>query len=68
MTTLEKLTKALELLDKAYQRKTGYEKWDSSAIWFDTKEQRDNIKRINRTIERLRQYCRDKCINLLTKI
>lgn len=68
MTNLSKLSKGLELLERARVRKMGYQKWDESAIWFSNYEQEHNIKIIDKAISRLENYCREKCQTILINI
>lgn len=68
MTDIEKLSKAMLLLEYARLRKTGYQRWDKSAIWFCQKEQVQKIATMERLILRLQNYCRQKAINILIQI
>ena len=61
MTNIEKLNRGLELLDKAKQRKIGYEKWNKQAIWFSSYEQESKVKTATAMIVRLQSYCVHLC-------
>lgn len=65
---LFKLAKGLELLAKAKVRKIGYEKWNTSAIWFSDSEQIRRVEIIEVVIMRLENYCREKCKCIMINI
>ena len=67
-TNIYKLAKGIELLTSARVRKIGYEKWDRSAIWFSTYEQKHSIEIIEQVIKRLEDYCRAKAQTIMINI
>jgi len=64
---LYKVCKAKELIRDAEDSIKIIEKWNPQGIFFEPKEQRERIARLNKIIARLRNYARNETINLLTQ-
>ena len=67
--TLFKLAKGIELIKIAESKIHCISQWNHiDTIFFDLTQQRERIESLQKARERLKSYCQNQCIILLTQI
>lgn len=65
--TLYKIASAKNMIRDAKERIAVEERKDVGGVFFDSREQRENIAKWNKIIDRLRNYVRNEIIKLITQ-